>query len=114
MAKKQNRGFNLGRAWFVLVLLIAVVASVIPFNQMLVYLVLAVAGASIAIVNVRIVEEQHFLLAIAAFTVICLSVIMLDIASGNLEILLKNLVAAFGTTGFVIAVAQISKISLNK
>ena len=120
MAKKKRLiNINAGTAWFLAILLISAVAAIIEFDQLaIVWLVLAICGAMVAIYNIRSEEENSFLIAIAALFIVLISWsstgLFSEINSKILVSFLINLMVGLGIAGFIVALGLIFKIAIDK
>jgi len=114
MAKKKS--FNQGTIWFLAILLVALIAAIMPtiIPAMYVYIILAIAGALVAIVNIKVNEERDYLLGIIGLIITVMGLSSVAAANDILIRFLYNLVVGFGVAGFIIAISMISKVSLTK
>lgn len=116
-AKKSVFQATLGTAWFVALIIIAIVAAIAPgaAPAEIVYLILGICGAMIAIENIRIEEEQAFLVSISALILIVISWL---IAIENLNEIFKsfimNLVIGFGVAAFIVAISEIYRLGIQR
>ena len=114
MAKKK-KPFNQGTIWFLVILLVSAFAAVYPIEPAYyTYLILAIAGALVAITNIQIKEERDYLLGIIGLIVTIMGLSLVTIQSPMLFNFLNNLIVGFGVAGFVIAISIISKVGLTK
>lgn len=129
MAKKKTVKINQGTIWLLIIIIISIVGAfpqvAVGMNTYYIYLILALGGAVIAILNIRKKEEINFLIAATAFIVVTVLGIyniltdlttngIIDIASmGILSQLLLNLIFAFAVAGFIVALGKIIKISVD-
>ncbi len=121
MAKKRmSIRVNAGTAWFLAILLIAAIAAVMQgaVSENIIWLVLAICGAMVAVYNIRLDEENSFLVSIAALFIVLISWSLTGIF-GQLqnEMLfnfLINLMVGLGVAGFIVAIASIFKIAIEK
>jgi len=117
MAKKTRSRLTLGTIVFLLAYLLT-----FPDFQgdITLTLVLALAGATIAIFNIQIKEQQPFLIAITALNIIIISWLVASQmweVSHRLEVLnvfLANLAVGFGVAGFIVAMAEVIQLGAKK
>ena len=115
MARKKKQSFNQGTLWFLVILLVSAFAAVYPIDPYYyVYLILAIAGALVAIVNIRIQEERDYLMAIIGLIVTVMGLSLVTVQNQMLFNFLNNLIVGFGVAGFIIAIAMISKVGLTR
>lgn len=122
MAKRNKRGIkvNAGTAWFLAILLIAAIGAVVQASVSLTifWLILAICGAMVAIYNIRFDEENSFLIAVAGLFIVLISWSLTGVFSQlQNEMLfnfLINLMVGLGVAGFIVAVASIFKIAIDK
>ena len=128
MAKTKSK-YTMGTFWFLMIIVVSVVASFIPGNETIFWLILGICGAIVAITNIRIKEETSFLIGTSALLIVIISLFTLipivipqllitsDMVTVNLTILgnfLVNLVIAFGVAGFIVALGLIARLGLEK
>ena len=113
MAKKSK--FNQGTIWFLAILVISFAAAIYPIEPAYyVYIILAIAGALVAIVNIQVKEEKDYLLGIIGLIVTVMGIAPVAGMNEMLYKFLINLVVGFGVAGFIIAVSMISKVSITR
>ncbi len=121
MAKKVRSRLTLGTVGLVGVFLVAYLLTFSDFQgDVSLILVLALAGAAIAIFNIQIKEQQSFLRAITALNVIIISWLIASQmweaspALQALNVFLANLAVGFGVAGFIVAVAEVIQLGAKK
>ena len=115
MVKKKKIKPNMGTAWFLAIILIAILAAYFStaIEQYILYLILAICGAMVAAYNITIKEENQFLLATAALIIVSNAFMLMSIDSIIKEFL-SNLVVGIGVAGFIVAISLIFKLSIDK
>jgi len=122
MAKRRKHAvrknhFSSATGWFAAILIIAAVASFIKLDSMMemyVTYILAIAGAIVAMINIRIAEEKMFLISVAALVIINMGLVGMGfITNSMLEAFLGYLSLAFGVAGFIVALAVIAKLGID-
>jgi len=122
MTRRKNNvkiTVNAGTAWFLAILLVSLVAAVVQTDMSnIVWLVLAICGAMVAIYNIRFDEEHSFLIAVGCLFIVLISWSLTGIF-GQLENdmlfdFLINLMVGLGVAGFIVAIAAIFKIAIDK
>lgn len=112
--KKTKLKYSSATGWFAAILLISAVAAFIEMDAVILGYVLAIAGAMIAIVNIRIAEESSYLSGIVALVVIDMFFNMTNsISSEILMNFINNMSFAFGVAGLIISLAVIFKVSID-
>lgn len=108
----------MGTAWFLAIIIISALAVVFPVDNTILWLILGICGAVVAIMNIKVREQIPFLVGVASLTVIIASLFIIPafspVAQSQLGKFLANLIIAFGVSGFIVALGVISKIELGK
>ena len=114
--KSKFHRYTMGTVWFLAILFLAAMgASPRLINIQIIWLLLMVCGAIVAIYNIRKQEEISFLIASVTLItiVICMQVSSFTILP-IVDMFIFNLGIAFGTAAFVVALALIAKLGLDK
>ena len=121
MARKKSKlaiKVNAGTAWFLGTILVSLIAAFVAVDAMVLFLILGICGAMVAIYNIRFEEEASFLLATSALfiTVIVWNIAEIFGVIGSLEFVafLFNLVIGFGVSALIVALALIFKLAIDK
>ena len=115
MPKKKAFKTNQGTIWFLAILVLSALGAVYPAYSVELAMIIAICGAIVAILNITKVEESGYLLASTALVVIITAWALLGIlAHEMLALFLGNLVIGFGVAGFILALATIAKIGLDR
>ena len=108
-------------AWFLFLLIFAAFGSIPEFVAFLsielVWLILGLLGAVVALIDVRRSEEQAFLLGTIGLMIIIVALTVIPNfiqVTGILGDFLVNLGVGFGSAGLVVALSLIARIGLNK
>jgi len=114
--KSRFHKYTLGTVWFLAILLLAIFgASPAVFNRDLLWLLLAICGAIVAIYNIQKKEEISFLIASSTLLII---VIFMQISGFSVTSMVDNFIfnlgVAFGAAAFVVALALVAKLGLEK
>jgi hypothetical protein len=116
MAKKEK--FDLATIFFLGIILVSIVGAIIPFNQTIVWLVLGICGAIVAIQNIQIKEETSFLIGVIGLITVLSAFLLIPelryALRSSVGTFLLNLVIGFGVSGFVVALGLISRLGLEK
>jgi len=114
--KSKFHRYTMGTVWFLAILFLSAIgASPRLINIQIIWLLLMVCGAIVAIYNIRKQEEIPFLIASVTLIVIviCMQVSSFTVLS-IIDMFVFNLGIAFGTAAFVVALALIAKLGLDK
>ncbi len=122
MAKRKSKklALNAGTAWFLALLVIALIGAFVQnsIDPTIVYLILGICGAMVAIYNVRFDEEVTFLTAIAALFIVLIAWNVTGmfalIGSTELASFLINIMVGLGVSGFIVSISLIFKIAIDK
>jgi len=114
--KSRFHKYTLGTVWFLAILLLAIFgASPAVFNRDLLWLLLAICGAIVAIYNIQKKEEISFLIASSTLLII---VIFMQVSGFSVTSMVDNFIfnlgVAFGAAAFVVALALVAKLGLEK
>jgi hypothetical protein len=114
---KKNR-FDLATIFFVGIVIFAIIGAAVPINRGIIWLILGICGAIVAIQNIQIKEENSFLIAISALVIILTAFLLIpgfgDMFSSPIGTLFVNLIIGFGIAGFIVALGLISRLGLEK
>ncbi len=114
--KSKLHKYTMGSIWFLAILILSAIGSSPRMvNIQILWLLLMVCGAIVAIYNIRKQEEISFLIASATLLVIviCMQTTAFTIMP-IVDMFVFNLGIAFGTAAFVVALALIAKLGLEK
>lgn len=116
--KKSKNKYTIGTAGFLAILIISVLGSVIPIHTTILWLILAICGAIVAIQNIQIKEENSFLIGTATLIVVIIAILIIpefgSVSLSPIGSFLVNLVVGFGVAGFVVALGLISRLGLER
>ncbi len=118
--KKNSKAINVnaGTAWFLATIVVSLVAAFVAVDALILFLVLGICGAMVAIYNIRFEEEASFLLAVSSLfiTVIVWNIAEIFGVIGSLEFVafLFNLVIGLGVSAIIVALALIFKLAIDK
>lgn len=116
--KKSKNKYTIGTAGFLAILIISMLGSVISIHTTILWLVLAICGAIVAIQNIQIKEENSFLIGTIALIVVITAILIIpefsSVSISPIGSFLINLVVGFGVAGFVVALGLISRLGLEK
>lgn len=116
---KKKFKLNAGAIWFLAILVVSIVAA---FQTILtttvVWLILGICGAMVAIYKIKIAEEKSFLIAVTALYVMVVSWFIITIISTAIPLvvysILVNLLIGLGAAGFIVAFGFIFRIAIEK
>ena len=122
MARKRKSAktinINAGTAWFLATILVSLVAAFVAVDALILFLILGICGAMVAIYNIRFEEEASFLLATSALFITVLVWNVADVFGviGSIEFVafLFNLIIGLGVSALIIAIALIFKLAIDK
>jgi hypothetical protein len=106
----------MGTIWFLAIIVFGLIGSFPSMlNREILWLLLMVCGAIVAMHNVRKDEEVTFLVATTSLLVIlvCMKVAAVSIVP-FVDLFVYNIAIGFGTAAFVVALALIAKLGLEK
>jgi hypothetical protein len=109
--------YDLATVLFIGIIIVSVIGAVMPINKGIVWLILGICGAVVAIQNIQIKEEVSFLIATTALILILsafLLIVEFRYVSYNFSSLFLNLIVGFGVAGFIVALGLISRLGLEK
>jgi dolichol kinase len=118
MPKKKK--YDWGTFWFLAIIVVAIIGSFpgLVFYESIIWLILGICGAMIAIQNIQIKEEKSFLIGITALFVIIIAFSVIPhfnrIAISLFGKFLVNLAVAFGIAGFVVSLGLVSRVGMEK
>ncbi len=118
MPKKKK--YDWGTFWFLAIIIVAIIGSFpgLIFYESIIWLILGICGAMIAIQNIQIKEEKSFLIGVTALFVIIIAFLAIPqfnrVAISLFGKFLVNLAVAFGVAGFVVSLGIISKVGIER
>jgi len=109
--------YTIGTAGFLAILIISILGSVIS-NTTILWLILAICGAIVAIQNIQIKEENSFLIGTGTLIIVITAILIIpefgSVSMSPIGSFLVNLVVGFGVAGFVVALGLISRLGLER
>ena len=116
MAKKSN--YDMATVFFVGIIVVSAVGAFVQGLQGLVWLVVGICGAMVAIQNIQIKEENSFLLGTIALVTILTAFLVIPefrfTLSSEIGTFFFNLIVGFGVAGFIVALGLIARLGLKK
>jgi hypothetical protein len=110
--------YDLATVFFVGIIVVSVVGAVLPLAQGIVWLILGLCGAMVAIQNIQIKEENSFLIGTIALVTILSAFLLIPefrfALSSPLGTFLFNLLIGFGVAGFIVALGLIARLGLTR
>jgi hypothetical protein len=110
--------YDMATIFFLGIIIISVIGAVLPINRGIIWLVLGVCGAIVAIQNIQVKEENSFLIASTALILILTAFLLIPefgaISYSPIGTLFVNLIVGFGIAGFIVALGLISRLGLEK
>lgn len=113
MAKKDNMAM-LGKYAFIIGLVLAIIAGVVPAIAGYAYLslIMVILGLIVGFLNISEKDSSALLLGIVALSLVgTAAVSVIPAISANLETMLNNFVAFVGAAGLVVALKTILQVS---
>jgi hypothetical protein len=109
--------YDMATVFFLGIILVSIAGALFQFNKVIIWLVVGICGAMMATQNIRIKEENSFLIGTTALLVLMTAFLVIpefryEIAS--ISTLLMNLIVGFGVAGFIVALGLISRLGLEK
>lgn len=114
--KSKGHKYTMGSVWFLAIIILGLIGAFPSMlNREILWLLLMVCGAIVAIHNIRKDEEVTFLIATTSLLVIlvCMKVAAVSIIP-LIDLFIYNIAIGFGTAAFVVALALIAKLGLEK
>jgi len=116
--KKVNKKYDLATIFFIGIIVISIIGTILPINRGIIWLVLGVCGAIVAIQNIQIKEENSFLVSTSALIIVLTAFLLVPefsaISNSPIGTLFVNLIVGFGIAGFIVALGLISRLGLEK
>jgi hypothetical protein len=113
-AKKKPFKANQGTIWFLAILVVSAFAAVYPIDPTVIMLLLGIFGAIVALLNITAKEELNYLVGVTALVVLILAWRASILLPSMLDSFLHYLTVGFGVAGFVLALALLAKLGLDK
>lgn len=123
MAKKSKKiipgKYNMGTIWFLTLILIAVVGATPSIvNREIIWMLVGICGAMVAIENIQKQEEISFLVGTSAVLVVVISLMTIPQLSvmtvSTVGYFLVNIAFGFGIAAFSVAMGLIARLGLEK
>ena len=115
MAKAK---YDLATIFFIGIILISVIGAIVPINQMILWLILGICGAIVAIQNIQVREENSFLIGTIGVVVTLTAFLVIPefryALSSQIGTFLFNLLVGFGVAGLIVALGLVSRLGLEK
>ena len=116
-AVRKSR-YNLATIFFIGIIIFSIVGVVLPVSNNILWFILGIFGAVVAIQNIRIKEENSFLIGVIALLTVIIAILIVpefnDIAMSLIGSFLANIAIGFGVAGFIVALGLISRLGLEK
>lgn len=115
--KSKFHRFTSGTVWFLAIIVLALIGSSSRLvGADILWLLLGIFGAIVAIQNIRKKEEMKFIAASSAFLIIVIymQVTPTFLSMSYINNFVLNLGVGFGTALFVVALALVTKLCLDK
>jgi len=120
MAKKSKAraGYDMATIFFAGIIILSAIGAIAPVQAGIMWLVVAICGAVVAIQNIRISEENSFLLGVIALVAVLtamLTVPDISLAMGQtLGSFFLNMIVGFGVSGLIVALGLLSRLGIKK
>jgi len=115
-AKKHK--YDMATIFFVGIVVISIIGAALPINRGIVWLILGVCGAMVAIQNIQVKEENSFLTSTATLIVILTAFLLIPefsaISDSVIGTFFVNLLIGFGIAGFIVALGLMSRLGLER
>lgn len=110
--------YDLASVFFVGIIVISIIGVIVPINSGIMWLILAICGAIVAIQNIQIKEENSFLIGTAALVIVLTAFLLVPqfgaMSESPIGTLFANLIVGFGTAGFIVALGLISRLGIDR
>jgi hypothetical protein len=115
MAKSK---YDLATIFFVGIIIFSAIGAIAPITSGIIWLIIAVCGALVAIQNIKISEENSFLIGVIALVTILTAFLIIPefrfALSSQIGVFFFNLLVGFGVAGFIVALGLISRLGLKR
>lgn len=115
MAKSK---YDLATIFFVGIIIFSAIGAIAPITSGIIWLIIAVCGAVVAIQNIKISEENSFLIGVIALVTILTAFLIIPefrfALSSQIGVFFFNLLVGFGVAGFIVALGLISRLGLKR
>ncbi|MEM5778759.1 MAG: hypothetical protein QXD43_01095 [Candidatus Aenigmatarchaeota archaeon] len=110
--------YDLATIFFIGIIIFSIIGTVLPIKREIIWLLLGICGAIVAIQNIQIREENSFLIATSALVIILTAFLLIPelatIANSVIGTFFINLIVGFGIAGFIVALGLITRLGLEK
>jgi hypothetical protein len=110
--------YDLATIFFIGIIIISIIGAAMPINRGIIWLILGICGAIVAIQNIQIKEENSFLISTSALIIILTAFLLIPefgmISNSAIGTLFVNLIVGFGIAGFIVALGLISRLGLER
>lgn len=115
----KKRKYTIATVLFLGIIVFSVIGAFPLFiDQTIVWMIVGICGALVAIENIKRNEENSFLIGTTGLLVIVIAMLTIphfsSVLSNELMRFLVNLAFAFGIAGFVVALGLITRLGLEK
>ena len=115
MAKQK---YDLATIFFIGIILVSAIGALVDIDKMILWLVLGICGAIVAIQNIQIKEENSFLVGTIGVVVILTAFLVIPefryVLNSPVSTFLFNLLVGFGVAGLIVALGLVSRLGLEK
>ena len=115
-AKKHK--YDLATIFFVGIILVSIIGSALPINRGIIWLIIGICGALVAMQNIQIKEENSFLVSTSALVIIMTAFLLIPefsvISNSAIGTLFVNMIVGFGIAGFIVAIGLMSRLGLER
>lgn len=116
-ASKKHK-YDLATIFFVGIILVSIIGSVLPINRGIIWLIIGICGALVAMQNIQIKEENSFLVSTSALVIIMTAFLLIPefsvISNSAIGTLFVNMIVGFGIAGFIVAIGLMSRLGLER
>lgn len=116
--KKAKAGYDMATIFFAGIIVLSAVGAIAPIQSGIMWLVVAICGAVVAIQNIRISEENSFLLGVIALVAVLAAMLTVPEISAVLGQTLGgfflNMIVGFGVSGLIVALGLLSRLGIKK
>jgi len=110
--------YDLATIFFLGIIIVSIIGAALPIIKGIIWLILGVCGAIVAIQNIQIKEENSFLIGTIALVAVLTAFLLIPelryALSSPVGTFLLNLIVGFGIAGFIVALGLIARLGLER
>ena len=110
--------YDMATIFFIGIILFSIIGAVLSINREIIWLIIGICGAIVAIQNIQKKEEISFLAGTTTLIVVLTAFLLIPefsiIANSPIGTLFVDLIIGFGVAGFIVALGLISRLGLER